>query len=188
LSSTSPTTIQRSIMAPNANVLTAPTPNSTEQHHRDHMPTIPVISALSPAFTFTASRHSSFLRNSPGPVDSNNTNLQAGSGRRSSAPVSNSDPASTNSNSNLSTPVIQSVSQIDASNSDSLSTPAVGSDSDSHSEFAAAEQHPVLNRLRSEGPPPYIPMPPEAALPCLPPEYDTAVTLVNPSNAASEST
>ncbi|KAF9174631.1 hypothetical protein BGX21_006209 [Mortierella sp. AD011] len=35
---------------------------------------------------------------------------------------------------------------------------------------------PILNRFRSQGPPPYIPMSPEEAVPHLPPEYATAVS------------
>ncbi|KAF9995086.1 hypothetical protein BGZ79_000118 [Entomortierella chlamydospora] len=35
---------------------------------------------------------------------------------------------------------------------------------------------PILNRFRSQGPPPYIPMSPEEIVPHLPPEYATAVS------------
>ncbi|KAF8984174.1 hypothetical protein BGZ46_008688 [Entomortierella lignicola] len=35
---------------------------------------------------------------------------------------------------------------------------------------------PILNRLRSQGPPPYIPMAPEETAPRLPPEYGNAVS------------
>ncbi|KAG0374400.1 hypothetical protein BGX24_010445 [Mortierella sp. AD032] len=191
--SSSPIIIQRSIMAPNANILTTTPLNSTdrleqrpqpqpevEQQHGGHMSTAPVISAPSPAFTFTVSRHLPILRN--GLAGSNNIH-QSGSGRRSSTPVSSNGPASTSDN-RLTTPDIQSVSQINSPNRNSFagSISSIGSGSGSQSGLATAQQQqPVLNRLRSQGPPPYIPLSPDSSLPRLPPEYDTAVAPVNTS-------
>ncbi|KAF9546238.1 hypothetical protein EC957_009977 [Mortierella hygrophila] len=194
--STSPTIIQRSIMAPNANILTTAPLNSSDrldqhpQHQNQHqerqegshMSSVPVITAPSPAFTFTVSRHLHILRN--GLAGRNNIH-QSGSGRRSSTPVSTSttDTSTGGTNNRLSTPNMQSTSQVDAPNRNSFagSISSTGSGSGSTSESGLVvivphqQQHPVLNRLRSEGPPPYIPMAPEAALPSLPPEYDTAI-------------
>ncbi|KAK3824187.1 MAG: hypothetical protein JOS17DRAFT_752173 [Linnemannia elongata] len=200
--SASPTIIQRSIMAPNANILTTTPLNSAdrldqysqhqnqnqnqnqEQQQGDHTSSVPVISAPSPAFTFTVSRHLPILRN--GLAGSNNIH-QSGSGRRSSTPpVSNSTTVTgtggtASTNNRLSTPDMQSVSQINAPNRNSFagSISSIGSGSTSQSGLLVAvpqqQQHPVLNRLRSQGPPPYIPVAPEAALPRLPPEYDTAI-------------
>ncbi|KAF9119770.1 hypothetical protein BGW39_011945 [Mortierella sp. 14UC] len=198
--SSSPIIIQRSIMAPNANILTTSPLSSTdrleqrpqqlhpeqqepEQQHGGHMSTAPVITAPSPAFSFTVSRHLPILRN--GLAGSNNIH-PAGSGPRPSTPVSSSGLASTN-NSRLSTPDIQSVSQICTSNRNNFAS-NVGSGSGSQSGLAAVQQQqPVLNRLRSQGPPPYIPMAPEAALPRLPPEYDAAIAPVNTSTVTPAS-
>ncbi|KAF9911541.1 hypothetical protein EC991_003344, partial [Linnemannia zychae] len=197
--SPSPIIIQRSIMAPNANILTTSPFNSTdrleqrpqqpqpelERQHERHMSNVPVISAPSPAFTFTVSRHLPILRN--GLAGSNNIH-QAGSGRRSSTSISSRGLASTNNSNRLSTPETQSVSQIDNPNCNSFAgfNSSVGSGSGSGSgsqsgPMVTQQQQPVLNRLRSQGPPPYIPMAPEAALPRLPPEYDTATAPVNTS-------
>ncbi|KAF9146468.1 hypothetical protein BG015_011583 [Linnemannia schmuckeri] len=191
--SASPTITQRSIMAPNANILTTTPLNSAdrldqyqhqyqhqEQQHGSHMSSVPVISAPSPAFTFTVSRHLPILRN--GLAGSNNIH-QSGLGRRSTTPpVSNSTGTGgiETTNNQLSTPDMQSVSQIHSPNRNSFagSISSTGSGSGSQSGLvvvAPQQQHPVLNRLRSQGPPPYIPVPPEAALPRLPPEYDTAI-------------
>ncbi|KAG0272479.1 hypothetical protein BGZ95_011769 [Linnemannia exigua] len=207
--SSSPIIIQRSIMAPNANILTTTPHNSTdqldqrplqvqqpqldlEQEHGGHMPTVPVISAPSPAFTFTVSRHLPILRNAH--AGSNNIH-PSGSGRRSSTPVSSSGPALI-CNNGLSTSDIQSLSHINSSNRNSFagSISSVGSGSGGQSGPVTAQQQqqqqqqqPVLNRLRSQGPPPYIPLAPEASLPRLPPEYDTAVAPVNTTTTTPES-
>ncbi|KAF9096414.1 hypothetical protein BGX23_011345 [Mortierella sp. AD031] len=167
-------------MAPNANILTSTPLGSTErleqqQHTGDYMPSVPVIRAPSPAFTFAASRNPPILRN--GPAGNNSIN-QSGSGRRSTSPISSTDPTSNTT--------------ADAFFDGSTSTTGSGSGSgngmvegSSNSQSGQHTQHPVLNRLRSQGPPPYIPVPPEAALPRLPPEYNTAIApLGNPSSGS----
>ncbi|KAF9141000.1 hypothetical protein BGX30_005611 [Mortierella sp. GBA39] len=198
-SSTSPTIIQRSIMAPNANILTTTPLNSTdrldqhpqhqsqhqEQQEGGHRSSVPVITAPSPAFTFTVSRHLHILRNG---LEGRNNIHQSGSSRRNSTPVSASTTGmstggTASTNNRLSTPNMQSTSQIHTPNRNSFagSISSTGSGSGSTSESGLVvivpnqQQHPVLNRLRSQGPPPYIPMAPEVALPSLPPEYDTAI-------------
>ncbi|KAF8926503.1 hypothetical protein BGZ47_002684 [Haplosporangium gracile] len=204
--SASPTITQRSIMAPNANILTATPLNSAdrldqhqhqhqEQQPRSHMSSASVISAPSPAFTFTVSRHLPILRN--GPAGSNNIH-QSGLGRRSTTPpVSNSTGTDgiASTNNQLSTPDMQSVSQIHSPNRINFagSIPSTGSSSGNGSQsglvaVASQQQHPVLNRLRSQGPPPYIPVPPEAALPRLPPEYDTAIAPTTTTTATTSTT
>ncbi|OAQ32577.1 hypothetical protein K457DRAFT_16140 [Linnemannia elongata AG-77] len=201
--SASPTIIQRSIMAPNANILTTTPLSSTDrldlhpqhqsqnQGHQQggHMSSVPVISAPSPVFTFTAS-HLPILRN--GLAGSNNIH-QSGSGRSSSTPPTSSSTTGTgtgtggtaSTNNRLSTPDLQSTLRVPTPNRVIFAGPnsstgsGNGGGSTSQSGLAVVEpqqqQHPILNRLRSQGPPPYIPVAPEVALPRLPPEYDTAI-------------
>ncbi|KAG0295197.1 hypothetical protein BGZ96_012299 [Linnemannia gamsii] len=145
-------------MAPNANILiTTPLDSSDrlqqhpqpqlqhpEQQHGSHLASAPVISAPSPAFTFTVSRHLPILRNG-----------LTGSLRSGFA--------------------------------GSISSIGSGSGTQSGPVAQSQQQHqPVLNRLRSQGPPPYIPMAPETALPRLPPEYNTAI--IDPLNASTSTT
>ncbi|KAG0310389.1 hypothetical protein BGZ97_012598 [Linnemannia gamsii] len=183
-------------MAPNANILTRTPLDSAdrleqhqnpEHHHGSHMASVPVISAPSPAFSFSVSRCLPISRN--GLAGSNNIH-QSGSGRRSSAPVSNStSTGSIVSTNNLSTPDIHSVAQINSTNRNNFAG-SISSTVNSQLEpvdVQLQQQHqPVLNRLRSEGPPPYIPVAPEAALPSLPPEYNTAI--ITPLNASASIT
>ncbi|KAG0357307.1 hypothetical protein BC939DRAFT_524526 [Gamsiella multidivaricata] len=168
----------RSINAPNASANANATAGlDTEEHATAIATSSPVISAPSPAFTFTAGRHMSILRS--GLRGSNNIHT---SGRRSSPPVT---AQSTNSSSSSPThgPAEISAAPAEPSNFESVVN-MPETDTRTESTSAMTEQagnsrsgilQPILNRLRSQGPPPYIPMSPEEALPRLPPDYTTTL-------------
>ncbi|KAF9108064.1 hypothetical protein BGX27_008492 [Mortierella sp. AM989] len=143
----------------------------------------PVIAAPSPVFTLTAGRYQSIIRHGlPGSNNIHNagsfsSTLQATlTGRCSTVP---SLSASTDS---------ASISPgLYGSEQGLLSVPtagnqgSVGRSSELQPERSSMAEHsgnsrsgilqPILNRLRSQGPPPYIPMASEETAPQLPPEY-----------------
>ncbi|KAG0056808.1 hypothetical protein BGZ83_003426 [Gryganskiella cystojenkinii] len=165
--------VSRSIAAPNANVLTANPIGDTSASESETA--APVINAPSPAFTFASGRHLSILRAGLG--GSNNI-YQSSSNRHhrhSSSTVSSSPlPADTsllNTNRQSSTPRSSQMS-----GSSLMMTEQNGGNNSSSSSIRSGVLHPgSLNRLRSQGPPPYVPLAPEEAAPQLPPEYDTTV-------------
>lgn len=152
---------------------------------------VPVISAPSPAFSFAAARQLFISRNgrrnngshragassTPPPMAAarSTTSLamsaaSSPSGSRSTSPA----PASSQnllSNVNTIHNTSNRSSMIDiqggASGAGAMMTERSGSDS--------GILQPTLNRLRSQGPPPYVAVPSEGTPPQLPPEYRTAV-------------
>ncbi|KAF8951985.1 hypothetical protein BGZ52_008674 [Haplosporangium bisporale] len=124
----------------------APLPNSSETTEAEAGP---VIATPSPVLSLANHRQPHVVRspsNSEAPSTPNTTSVS-----RASSSLSSSSSSSVPS---PSSPSVEVVSQLDR----------------------FRNSIPTLNRLRSEGPPPYIPPAPEQSLPQLPPDYHVSVS------------
>ncbi|KAG0259494.1 hypothetical protein BG011_002606 [Mortierella polycephala] len=147
---------------------------------------VPVISAPSPAFSFTSggpwSRFRSELgRNNRRHSRNTSRDLPTNASTAATAITTAADPAAMES---------RPVSQITQSSELLLAAPSiVAAEQEASAELGSSTTmteriggsgsgilHPSLLRLRSQGPPPYVPLTTDDALPQLPPEYNTAVT------------
>ncbi|KAG0017464.1 hypothetical protein BGZ81_010732 [Podila clonocystis] len=132
-----------------------PLPATGETIEMDTTVTGPVITAPLPALSLANHRQPGLVYTpSPGSGASSATgNVSRASSTSSSTPSSSSSPQ----NSRPTSPSTEVVSQLDRFH----------------------RTVPTLNRLRSEGPPPYIPPAPEQSLPQLPPEYNAVSSLTS---------
>ncbi|KAF9949599.1 hypothetical protein BGZ72_008659 [Mortierella alpina] len=152
---------------------------------------VPVISAPSPAFSFAAARQLFVARNSRRNNSSRRTGTSSTPSPMAEARSTTShalSAASTPSGSRSTSPALASTHNLlsnvssvhntsnrssvvdiqgEVSGTSAMMTERSGSDS--------GMLQPTLNRLRSQGPPPYVAVPSEGAPPQLPPEYMTAV-------------
>ncbi|KAG0323500.1 hypothetical protein BG000_002616 [Podila horticola] len=125
---------------------------------------MPVIAEPAPTASFLSGRHLSILRFGLG----GSNNIHSGSGSSSSHRNSRHSQTSSPSGSRPPSPTLSS-----PRSSVALLMPESTSDQLQMAELttSSSRQHPILHRLRSQGPPPYIPSTEEA--PPLPPSYNT---------------
>lgn len=142
--------------------------SSTVNGGNENNENMPVIAEPAPAASFLSGRHLSILRFGLG--GSNNIRFGSSSHRNSRHSETSSASRSRSPSPTLSSPRSSTALLTVPENSTGDSQPQMTEVTSSRS-----LSHPVLHRLRSQGPPPYIPSTEEA--PPLPPSYNVTVEI-----------